>query len=80
MDFFKEHMDKNGFSDWLQKKLSERFDQTKDLLEKLMELVEAEKEAEESGGDVDKDFLVVGEKMAICKIWTWIKLKMTLQK
>jgi len=61
MDFFKEHMDKNGFGDWLQKKLSERFDQTKDLLEKLMELVEAEKEAEESGGDVDKDFLVVGK-------------------
>jgi len=61
MNFFKEHMDKNGFSDWLQKKLSERFDQTKDLLEKLMELVEAEKEAEESGGDVDKDFLIVGK-------------------
>jgi saccharopine dehydrogenase-like NADP-dependent oxidoreductase len=61
MDFFKEHMDKNGFSDWLQQKLSERFDQTKDLLQKLMELVEAEKEAEESGGDVDKDFLVVGK-------------------
>ncbi|HEX6848000.1 MAG TPA: saccharopine dehydrogenase C-terminal domain-containing protein [Chitinophagaceae bacterium] len=60
MGFFKEHMDKNGFSDWLQKKLSERFDQTKDLLEKLMELVEAEKEAEESGGDVDKDFMIVG--------------------
>jgi len=61
MDFFKEHMDKNGFSDWLQKKLSERFDQTKDLLEKLMEMVEAEKEAEASGGDVEKDFLVVGK-------------------
>ncbi len=61
IDFFKEHMDKNGFSDWLQQKLSERFDQTKDLLEKLMELVEAEKEAEQSGGDVDKDFLVVGK-------------------
>ena len=61
MHFFKEHMDKNGFSDWLQKKLSERFDQTKDLLEKLMELVEAEKEAEQSGGDVDKDFLIVGK-------------------
>ena len=61
MHFFKEHMDKNGFSDWLQKKLSERFDQTKDLLEKLMELVEAEKEAEESGGEVDKDFMIVGK-------------------
>ena len=61
MDFFKAHMDKNGFGDWLQKKLSERFDQTKDLLQKLMELVEAEKEAENSGGEVDKDFLVVGK-------------------
>ena len=53
-------MDKNGFSEWLQKKLSERFEQTKDLLEKLMELVEAEKEAEE-GRDVEKDFMVVGK-------------------
>ena len=61
MDFFKEHMEKNGFSDWLQQKLSERFDQTKDLLGKLMELVEAEKEAEASGGDVDKDFMIVGK-------------------
>lgn len=61
MEFFKTHMEKNGFGDWLQKKLSERFDQTKELLEKLMELVEAEKEAEDSGGDVDKDFLVVGK-------------------
>ena len=61
MDFFKAHMEKNGFGDWLQKKLSERFDQTKDLLQKLMELVEAEKEAENSGGDVDKDFMVVGK-------------------
>ena len=61
MDFFKAHMEKNGFGDWLQKKLSERFDQTKDLLEKLMELVDAEKEAEDSGGDVDKDFMVVGK-------------------
>ncbi|HJS52964.1 MAG TPA: saccharopine dehydrogenase C-terminal domain-containing protein [Chitinophagaceae bacterium] len=75
MDFFKEHMDKNGFSDWLQKKLSERFDQTKDLLEKLMELVEAENEAEKSGGDVEKDFMVVGkegdlQKMDLDKIKT----------
>ena len=75
IDFFKEHMEKNGFSDWLQKKLSERFDQTKDLLEKLMELVEAEKEAEASGGDVDKDFMVVGkegelQKMDLDKIKT----------
>jgi hypothetical protein len=45
-----------------------------------MELVEAEKEAEQSGGDVDKDFPSVWAKMGICKIWTWIKLKMTLQK
>jgi len=75
MDFFKEHMEKNGFSDWLQKKLSERFDQTKELLEKLMELVEAENEAEDSGGEVNKDFMVVGkegelQKMDLDKIKT----------
>jgi saccharopine dehydrogenase-like NADP-dependent oxidoreductase len=74
-DFFKEHMHKYGFSDWLEKKLSERIDQTKDLLEKLMELVEAENEAKSKGGDVDTDFMVVGkggdlQKMDLDKIKT----------
>lgn len=44
---FKEHMDKQGFGEWLNNKLTERFSQTKDLLEKLVQLAEAEDESEE---------------------------------
>lgn len=52
---FKEHMDKQGFGEWLNKKLTERFSQTKDLLEKLVQLAEAENESEE----VPESFLAV---------------------
>lgn len=74
-DFFKEHMYKYGFSDWLEKKLSERLDQTKELLEKLMQLVETENEAEDKGQEVEKEFMVVGkegdlQKMDLEKIKT----------
>jgi saccharopine dehydrogenase-like NADP-dependent oxidoreductase len=62
MDFFKEHMAKNGFSDWVAKKLSERFDQTKELLEKLTRLAEAENEAEEGGEPIDNKFMTVDKK------------------
>lgn len=56
---FKEHMDKNGFSEWLEKKLKERFSQTKDMLENLVRLVEAEKEAKTENMNVPKDFMAV---------------------
>lgn len=52
---FKEHMDKQGFGDWLNKKLTERFSQTKELLESLMQLAEAEADAD----DVPESFLAV---------------------
>src|SRR5688500_8154705 len=39
---FKEHMDNNGFGEWLNQKLTERFAETKGMLESLMKLVEAE--------------------------------------
>lgn len=52
---FKEHMDKQGFSEWLNKKLTERFSQTKELLESLMQLAEAESDAD----DVPESFLAV---------------------
>ena len=54
-ELFKEHMDKQGFGEWLNKKLSERFSQTKDLLEKLVQLAEAENESDE----VPESFLAV---------------------
>lgn len=58
---FKEHMDRHGFSEWLNKKLTERFSQTKDLLEKLMELAEVENQSEE----VPESFLAVEKDGAL---------------
>src|SRR5688572_6264419 len=58
-DFFKEHMDRNGFGEWLQKKLSERLTQTKSLLENLMKLVEAENEAGDEGEEIPEKFMMV---------------------
>ncbi len=57
-ELFKEHMDKHGFGDWLNRKLTERFGQTRELLDKLMQLAEAESEEEE----VPASFLAADEK------------------
>ncbi|MFZ9387866.1 MAG: saccharopine dehydrogenase C-terminal domain-containing protein [Chitinophagaceae bacterium] len=46
---FREHMEKNGFSEWLTRKISERLEETRGLLENLMQLMEAENESEEAG-------------------------------
>jgi saccharopine dehydrogenase-like NADP-dependent oxidoreductase len=59
---FKEHMDKNGFSEWLEEKLREQFDSTKDLLAELVNLVEMEKKAEEKGTEAVEEFMVVDEQ------------------
>jgi len=59
---FKEHMDKNGFGEWLNKKLSERFDETRGLMENLMKLVEAENEASEEGEKMPDAFMAADEK------------------
>jgi saccharopine dehydrogenase-like NADP-dependent oxidoreductase len=59
---FKEHMDRNGFGEWLNQKLTERFAETKDMLESLMKLVEAEKEARQVGDDMPKSFMAANEQ------------------
>jgi saccharopine dehydrogenase-like NADP-dependent oxidoreductase len=55
-------MEKQGFSEWLTQKLSERFAQTKDLLENLMKLAEVEQEAKEEGEKIPDSFLTADEK------------------
>ncbi len=60
-DFFKEHLDKNGFSEWLNEKLTERFAETKSLLENMMKIMEAEEEAAINGEEPTENFLVVNE-------------------
>ena len=67
-DIFKEHMDKYGFSEWLQQKLTERFSQTKDLMENLMKLAEAEQEAEMEGEKIPDSFLTADENGNLEKV------------
>ena len=59
---FKEHMDKNGFGEWLSEKLTERFAETKSMLENLMKLMEAEKEAEVEGAEMPESFMAADEQ------------------
>jgi saccharopine dehydrogenase-like NADP-dependent oxidoreductase len=61
-DVFKEHMDKNGFSEWLEQKLTERFRQSKDLMEHLIKLMEAEQEARHSAEKIPQEFMTVDAK------------------
>lgn len=62
MDFFRYHMDKHGFGEWLQQKLSARLNETKNLLENLMKLVDAEYQAGRAGADVPDQFMMVDGK------------------
>src|SRR5687768_5432699 len=58
---FKEHMDKNGFGEWLTQKLTDRFAETKGLMENLMKLMEAEKEAVEDGEKIPQAYMAADE-------------------
>lgn len=62
MHFFKEHMDLNGFGEWLEKRLHDQFDSTKSLLAELVNLVKLEEEAAEKGIDPVEEFLLVDDK------------------
>jgi saccharopine dehydrogenase-like NADP-dependent oxidoreductase len=59
--FFKLHFDNHGFSDWLEKQLIGKFDKTKQLLEKLMLLIETEKEANLGDKKAMQEFMMVDE-------------------
>lgn len=61
-EVFKEHMDKNGFGEWLQQKLEERFSKTKEMLENLMKLMEFEEEAKEEGTELPETFMAADDK------------------
>ena len=65
---FKEHMDQHGFSEWVSQKLSERFQETRGMLENLMKLMEAENEASAGGETLPESFLTADEKGNIQEI------------
>ena len=59
--FFKEHMDAHQFGPWLEQKLHEQFDSTKQLLQELLNLSQLEEEAARKGVEPVEDFMVVDE-------------------
>jgi saccharopine dehydrogenase-like NADP-dependent oxidoreductase len=61
-DFFKQHMDQNGFSEWLEQKLHDQFDSTKGLLAELVNLVELEQKAAQKGVEAVEEFMVVDDQ------------------
>ena len=67
-EVFKEHMDKNGFGEWLEQKLSERFTQTREMLNNLVKLMEVEKEAKDENLEIPEEFMTVDEKGNITEI------------
>ncbi len=67
-EVFKEHMDKNGFGEWLEQKLTERFSQTKEMLSNLVKLMEAEKEVKQENLEVPHEFMTVDEKGNLAEI------------
>ena len=60
--FFKEHMDKNGFTEWLEGKLREQFAATKGLLSELVNLVQLEQKASEKGIEQSEEFMMVDDQ------------------
>lgn len=65
---FKEHMDKHGFEEWLNQKLSSRFEETRGMLENLMTLMEAENEASLEGKELPASFITADEKGELSEI------------
>lgn len=63
--FFKEHFEKNGFGNWLNNMLTSRLDYAKTMMEKLMQLMEAEEEAAEAGESTDEEIMMIDEKGAL---------------
>ncbi len=60
-EVFREHLEKNGFGEWLELNLSERLAETKHLLENLINIAEAEEKAAETGEAIPGSFMLVNE-------------------
>jgi saccharopine dehydrogenase-like NADP-dependent oxidoreductase len=60
--FFKLHFDKYGFADWLTQMLTTRLTYAKDLMDNLMNLMEAEDELKEEGEKNDEPIMLINEK------------------
>ncbi len=61
-DFFRQHFEKYGFGEWLSQMLVSRLSYAKDMMEKLMALMEAEEQAEKQGAKAPDEVMLVNEK------------------
>ena len=61
-EFFKQHFEAHGFSDWINKMLASRLDDAKVLIDKLMLLTNAEEQASREGVKAAKDLMVINEE------------------
>lgn len=61
-DFFRQHFEKYGFGEWLSQMLVSRLSFAKEMMEKLMALIEAEEKAEEQGAESPEEVMLVNEK------------------
>lgn len=61
-DFFRQHFEKYGFGEWLSQMLVSRLSYAKDMMEKLMALIEAEEQAEKQGAEPPEEVMLVDEK------------------
>lgn len=57
--FYKEHFRQNGFGEWLDIHLTQKFQQTRELLEKLNELIEAEETAGDAIAEGNDEIMMV---------------------
>jgi saccharopine dehydrogenase-like NADP-dependent oxidoreductase len=62
MEFFKEHLQREGFDNWLQNKMQEQFQWSKKVLEDLVNLVELEEKAKAVSGEGVEEFMMVNEQ------------------
>lgn len=61
-DFFRRHFEKYGFGEWLNNMLTSRLSYATEMMQKLMQLIEAEKEAADEGVETDEEIMMIDEK------------------
>jgi len=62
-EFFRQHFEKNGFTTWLNDLLGSRLTYAKEMMEKLMELMDAEEAAaDDDDEDMGDQFMMVNEQ------------------
>ncbi|MEP6682984.1 MAG: saccharopine dehydrogenase C-terminal domain-containing protein [Parafilimonas sp.] len=61
-EFFKQHFENYGFTEWLTKLLSTRLEYAKNMMEQLMTLMQAEQQTLSEGEKPDNDFMLIDEK------------------